>query len=395
VVVGIFGALTLLAAVEFIRFLPDAMERNLENVTNELKATNEVARYNARGQESIGMSIEGAIALLPSPQAADEFCQVIRHRQSEPRWKPLIDRCETISSVIPADQEQKLAVISSIRRRMSDLLLDSVDPKQRDRLRQVREDLAAQRTVTAAEAPNVLVDPFREQDGTLGRIATVTASHSAKLELAANLDAFVQAVRNVPVEGKLYEAAGEDVVVADLLRDIATEGPRTSFLSLAGVCVLVLLFFRASRDSVFVLGTLLTGVILMGGMAVLLHLKINFFNFIVFPITFGIAVDYGANVVSRIRERGGRVLSSLREVGPAVALCSWTSIIGYASLLPSVNRALRSFGLYAIAGEVASIVCALVLLPALKLMISPPVRAPVPQPHVAAKPFLDPGHQSN
>jgi predicted RND superfamily exporter protein len=395
VVVGIFGALTLLSAVEFIRFLPDAMERNLENVTNELKATNEVARYNARGQESIGMSIEGAIALLPSPQAADEFCQVIRHRQLEPRWKPLLDRCETISSVIPADQEQKLAVISSIRRRMSDLLLDSVDPKQRDRLRQVREDLAAQRTVTAAEAPNVLVDPFREQDGTLGRIATVTASHSAKLELADNLDAFVQAVRNVPVEGKLYEAAGEDVVVADLLRDIATEGPRTSFLSLAGVCVLVLLFFRASRDSVFVLGTLLTGVILMGGMAVLLHLKINFFNFIVFPITFGIAVDYGANVVSRIRERGGRVLSSLREVGPAVALCSWTSIIGYASLLPSVNRALRSFGLYAVAGEVASIVCALVLLPALKLMISPPVRAPVPQPHVAAKPFLDPGHQSN
>jgi len=286
-------------------------------------------------------------------------------------------------------------VISSIRRRMSDLLLDSVDPKQRDRLRQVREDLAAQRTVTAAEAPNVLVDPFREQDGTLGRIATVTASHSAKLELADNLDAFVQAVRNVPVEGKLYEAAGEDVVVADLLRDIATEGPRTSFLSLAGVCVLVLLFFRASRDSVFVLVTLLTGVILMGGMAVLLHLKINFFNFIVFPITFGIAVDYGANVVSRIRERGGRVLSSLREVGPAVALCSWTSIIGYASLLPSVNRALRSFGLYAVAGEVASIVCALVLLPALKLMISPPVRAPAPQPHVAAKPFLDPGHQSN
>ena len=385
VVVAIFGALTLFSAVQFIRFLPDAMERNLENVTNELQATNETARFNDRGQKSIGMSIEGAIALLPSPRAADEFCQVIRHRQSEPRWKGLIDRCETISSVIPVDQEQKLAVISSIRQRLSDLLLDSVDPKQRDRLRQVREDLAAQRIVTAADAPTAIVDPFREQDGTLGRIATVTASRSAKLELAPNLDAFVQAIRNVPVEGKLYEAAGEDVVVADLLRDIETEGPRTTFLSLAGVCVLVFFFFRASRDSLFVLGTLLAGVVLMSGVAVLLHLKINFFNFIVFPITFGIAVDYGANVVSRIRERDGRVLTSLLEVGPAVALCSWTSIIGYASLLPSVNRALRSFGLYAVAGEVASIVCALVLLPALKLMISPRVRAP--RTHVAAEPF--------
>ena len=372
-VVAIFGALTLLSAVQFVRFLPDAMERNLNNVTNEVKKNNEVARYNDRAQASLGMSIEGAIALLPSPQAATEFCQVIRQRQADPRRAGLIEGCETIASVVPEQQEQKLALIRDIEHRISDFVLDSVDPNQSQRLRQLRTELAAQRVVTATDAPPTLVDRFREQDGTLGRIATVTAGHSAKLELAPNLQAFVQAVRNVPVEGKLYEAAGEDVVVADLLRDIEVEGPRTSLLSLAGVCILVLIFFRTGstgRDSAFVLGTLIAGVVLMGGAAVLLRLKINFFNFIVFPITFGIAVDYGANVVSRIRERGGQVLASLVEVGPAVALCSWTSMIGYASLLPSVNRALRSFGLYALVGEVTSIICALVLLPALKLLTS-------------------------
>jgi predicted RND superfamily exporter protein len=97
-------------------------------------------------------------------------------------------------------------------------------------------------------------------------------------------------------------------------------------------------------------------------------LKINFFNFIVFPITFGIAVDYGANVVARVRERRGDVLLSLSEVGPAVALCSWTSIVGYGSLLFSLNRALRSFGWYAMAGEVTTISTALILLPALLLL---------------------------
>jgi len=106
----------------------------------------------------------------------------------------------------------------------------------------------------------------------------------------------------------------------------------------------------------------------MGGIAAAVGLKINFFNFIVFPITFGIAVDYGANVAARVRERGGDVLLSLAEVGPAVALCSWTSIIGYASLLISLNRALRSFGWYAMAGEVTTILTALVLLPALLLI---------------------------
>ena len=44
----------------------------------------------------------------------------------------------------------------------------------------------------------------------------------------------------------------------------------------------------------------------MAGLATVVGLHINFLNFIVYPITFGIAVDYGANVVLRAEERGGR-----------------------------------------------------------------------------------------
>jgi len=369
-IVAIFGALTLISAVGFIRFLPQAMERNLENVTNELSPDNEVARDNNRAQRSLGQSIEGAIALLPSPKAADEYCGAIRQRQGLPHWAPLIENCQTLSSVVPVDQEQKLAVISDIQRRLSDLVLENVDPQQRERLSQVRSDLAAQRPLAVSDAPPSLVDQFREKDGTLGRISVVTARGSAQLELGPNLEAFVEGVRNIPVEGKLYEAAGEDVVVADLLQDIEREGPRTTLFSLAGVCILAIIFLRSTRDSALVVGSLVAGIILMGGVTALLNLKINFFNFVVFPITFGIAVDYGANVMTRIRERGGQVLASLKEVGPVVALCSWTSIIGYASLLFSVNRGLRSFGWYALIGEVTSIICALVLLPALQLMFS-------------------------
>jgi predicted RND superfamily exporter protein len=377
--VTVFGALTVISVVHFIRFVPRAMELNLENVTNELSKDNEVARANARAQRSLGQPIEGVIGLLPSAQAADEFCGVIRQRQQQPRWASLIENCETLSSVVPADQDAKLAVISRIQSRISDLLLEKVDPQQSERLRQVRSDLAAQRHLALSDAPPTLVDPFRERDGTVGRIAVVTARGSAQLELQPNLEAFVDAVRNVPVQGKLYEAAGEDVVVADLLRDVEREGPRMTFFSLAGVCILAALFLRSARDTTLVVGSLVTGVILMGGLTALLDLKINFFNFVVFPITFGIAVDYAANVATRIRERGGEVLASLTEVGPVVALCSWTSIIGYASLLFSVNRGLRSFGWYALIGEVTSIICALVLLPALRLMLASR-RAPRPVP---------------
>jgi predicted RND superfamily exporter protein len=117
-----------------------------------------------------------------------------------------------------------------------------------------------------------------------------------------------------------------------------------------------------------------------------LHVKINFFNFVVYPITFGIAVDYGANVLARMRARR-TILPALSEVGPAVALCNWTSIVGYGSLLFSLNRALRSFGWYAMAGEVTTILTALLLLPALLLSFPNAMGGRVPR--------MRPGHDDS
>jgi predicted RND superfamily exporter protein len=93
--------------------------------------------------------------------------------------------------------------------------------------------------------------------------------------------------------------------------------------------------------------------------------RLNFLNFVVLPITFGIGVDYAVNIVQRWRQEGaGSLARVLRETGGAVALCSLTTIIGYGSLLTADNRALRGFGLLASLGELSSIMAALLALPA-------------------------------
>jgi len=369
-IVGVFAVLCVAAAILFLRQLPRAMERNLENLANDPPRGEKVLNETqARADASLEKSISGAIALLDSREDADRFCEVIRQRIQEKPYSDLIESCETVSSVVPRDQEAKLLLIHEIVAELPDSRLAKVsDPLQRKRLREVRDQLAEQRPVTAQEAPPGLADRFRERDGTLGRLAVLTATHLAHTEMAENLESFVRGVRNVVIDGKSYEATGENVIVADLLADIEKEGPLTTLLSFAGVFALVFIFFRNLRTSAEVAGSLLVGVVLMCGVAAAVGLKINFFNFIVFPVTFGIAVDYSANVAARVRARGGDVLGALAEVGPAVALCSWTSIVGYGSLLYSLNRALRSFGWYAMAGEVTTIVTALVLLPALLLL---------------------------
>jgi predicted RND superfamily exporter protein len=365
-----FGVLTLIAAVVFLRALPVTIERNLKNLGNELHGQDTLLRDHDRASTALGKSISGAIALLDSPDEAEAFCGVVRTRMEDPRYRPVIQGCETVRAVLPGEQPAKLAVIHDIARRLSDAVVDSLPNEgQRSRARSVRAEFLNQRPVTLEEAPATLLDRFRERDGTIGRLAVVTARPDAQLEEAPRLEAFVEGVRHIPVAGRTVDATGENVIFSDLLQNIEREGPLTTVLSLLGVCLLVAIFLRDGRASAQVMVSLLSGVVLMAGIASLMGLRINFLNFVVYPITFGIAVDYGANVVLRAQERGGRVLQALAEVGPAVVLCSWTTIIGYGSLVIASNRALRSFGWYALLGEAACLCTALVLLPAFLLRV--------------------------
>jgi predicted RND superfamily exporter protein len=95
---------------------------------------------------------------------------------------------------------------------------------------------------------------------------------------------------------------------------------------------------------------------------------VTFLNFIALPITFGIGVEYAVNVTARYRERKS-IAEAISSTGGAVAMCSWTTIVGYGSLLAAQNRALQGFGSMAILGELTCLTTAVVVLPALLAVI--------------------------
>jgi len=129
------------------------------------------------------------------------------------------------------------------------------------------------------------------------------------------------------------------------------------------VLIIILLSMRPAAAALMSLGTLIFGVLLMMGGAGWAKVHVTFLNFIALPITFGIGAEYALNVVARFREERdiGRAVVS---TGAAVALCSWTTIVGYGSLLAAQNQALQGFGLMAIIGEAACLSAAIVALPA-------------------------------
>jgi predicted RND superfamily exporter protein len=103
----------------------------------------------------------------------------------------------------------------------------------------------------------------------------------------------------------------------------------------------------------------------MLALASLVGLKVNFLDFIALPITIGIGIDYSANLAARHLDEGGDPRNLLSTIGGAVFLCSWTTIVGYGSLLLSENQGIRSFGAAAILGEFTCLAAALGAVPAL------------------------------
>src|SRR5260370_14057613 len=106
------------------------------------------------------------------------------------------------------------------------------------------------------------------------------------------------------------------------------------------------------------------GVLWLFGALGAFAVKFNCVNFVVLPITFGIGVDYAVNLYERYREHDD-VERALASSGGAVALCSSTTIIGYAALIIADNQAIQSFGLTAVIGEIACLSAALPALPPL------------------------------
>src|SRR5205814_3291748 len=74
-------------------------------------------------------------------------------------------------------------------------------------------------------------------------------------------------------------------------------------------------------------------------------------------------IDYAVNLYQRYRQTCN-VEQALSSAGGAVALCSTTTILGYAALLMADNLAIHSFGLTAVLGEITCLSAALFALPA-------------------------------
>ncbi|NBD09626.1 MULTISPECIES: RND family transporter [Corallococcus] len=288
-----------------------------------------------------------------------------------------VGEVRTASTLMPQDPQAKLPLLRELRRLLPDDKVARLPPADRDEASRFLPPVDA-RPPTWEDLPATIRQPLTERDGTVGRIAFAYPKRVGAIDATYGTQ-LTELIRGaIQDAGGHALATGRPLLISDINQSILRDGPRATLLAFAAVTLLVLVVVRRPAYSVAVLVGLLLGVAWLIGLAAALRLRLNFLNFVVLPITFGIGVDYAANLVLRYRQEGpGSFIRVMDDTGGAVALCSSTTIIGYASLIFSNNQALAGFGLLATLGEVACLSAGLLALPAFFFVPStPPGQSP-------------------
>jgi uncharacterized membrane protein YdfJ with MMPL/SSD domain len=280
-----------------------------------------------------------------------------------------VAQVRTLDDLLPPDQAERQREIDRIRKKLTPNVRNNLTDEQRKRVDSFlgQESLP---TIELGDIPATLLKGLQDRDGRADRAVLIYPKLTAGLWDGPRNATFVDALRTIArvpetMGGKTARLAGGPPLTADIIVSMRHDGPLASALAFFGVMLTVLLLFRARMATPYVLSALLVGVLWMLALCMVMGIKINFVNFIAFPITFGIGVDYAVNVMARYVGDGARdVGGAIRGTGGAVSLCSVTTIIGYSSLLVAKNLGLYYFGFLAVLGELTCLTVAVIVLPA-------------------------------
>ena len=139
------------------------------------------------------------------------------------------------------------------------------------------------------------------------------------------------------------------------------------------ITVMLYILLARKRDVFLVLIPLLTAALVTGAISVLAGLPLNFANVIALPLLLGIGVDSGIHIIHRYRTDladGKNILAT--STARAVVVSSLTTMGGVGNLALSPHAGTASMGMLLTLGIGVTLVCMLLVLPALLTVVGRP-----------------------
>lgn len=362
-----------------------------------------------------------AVQILTEPGAP------LHRLVDELKLLPQVLDVETLDSMLPADQEPKLAHLNAL----ADLLPTSIEPatdfgpeERLEHLTSWREAVTAMSTAesttedirrSAARLKQALEQFVAASNSSPGAVAALQTSlvqgfprlFEAARQLAdldratvdnmdagfkrrymapdgrwlvealpkgdmqdpAQLDEFVTAVLKVAPQ-----ATGAPVEIAGAADVVSLSMIKASVMSLILVLLATFVVLRRLDDVLLALAPLLLAGALLAGYTVIFNSPFNFANVIVLPLLVGLGIDSAIHYVVRAREVGAGT-DVIRSWTPRAVLISGVTTMGsFGSLWLSTHRGMASMGELLAVAITITLLCTLVVLPQLISWFMRPAR---------------------
>ncbi|HYQ45182.1 MAG TPA: MMPL family transporter [Polyangiaceae bacterium] len=366
------GILTLV--VSFRYFAEDPMEYNLRTVLGgKAHRQTEAGALAGRVDDVVGRAGQDGRAIVVDrvDQVEPLVTALLKRRDSVPRDVRPFEKVVTIFDILPKDQPKKIELLREIRDRVErghkrHFVSDQDYAK-------INEYIPEEPTpIGMDDLPAAIARPFIDHDGLRGRIVYIVPTAGESVYNARYLQRWADAFRETHLpNGDVVYGSGDPVIFADVLQSIREEAPKAILLSFVGTLAVIFIAFRGSKNGLLTLSVLIVGLSWLVAFLYFDHIKLNFLNFVTLPISIGVGADYALNIMKRRELTTDAALpKALVETGGAVVLCSLTTTLGYVALMFSMNGATESFGLTAAAGEVTTLLAAVLLLPAILFWIN-------------------------
>ncbi len=160
-------------------------------------------------------------------------------------------------------------------------------------------------------------------------------------------------------------AIGDPVTLYVFTRAFRDGCIKAALYAVVFIFILLLLTFRNLVCTLFALVPLVAGTAWTLGLMNLLGVDLNLANSLFLPLVVGAGVEYGIIIIARWRQREKGVPPLPFSTGMGVILAGLTTTAGFGSLTLSAHRGIFSLGLLTTVGSLAILAAAVFYLPAL------------------------------
>lgn len=317
----------------------------------------------------LGYSQTPVVVLTDSLEMEREVVRQLEARKAARGKDSTIDFVGALEDLVPKRQDEKQAILQAIASKLEKLDPERLPEDSRATLTRALY-MARAKPFTQSELPSSVKHQFENLDGTTGGAVLVYAGGGVSLSDGEGTRRFAKEVRDLHMpDGSQVSAAGEALILADILDMVSREGPRILVAAVLSVLAAMWLTLGKLRTALICMVPTLLSVIGLVGLMSILGLQFNYLNIMVLPVLIGTTVDAGVHLVQRLGEPGADFISVYGETGRAITGGLLTSAIGFVALILAKHPGLNSIGDLANLGFGINLVIVLLGFPSLLLMV--------------------------